>query len=112
MLRYVFDLDNTLCVTKKNNDGVWDYENSEPLIDRIQIVNELYEQGNYIIIDTARGSTSKKDWYNFTMNQLKEFGVKFNELRSGIKFSGDYYIDDKGINSEDFFKQKLQDNLD
>ena len=30
-------------------------------------------------------------------------GLKFNSLRTGVKFGGDFFIDDKGINSEDFF---------
>ena len=29
--------------------------------------------------------------------------LKFDLLRTGIKFGADYYIDDKAINSEDFF---------
>ena len=32
-----------------------------------------------------------------------DFGLKFNELRAGVKFNADFFIDDKGINSEDFF---------
>jgi len=31
------------------------------------------------------------------------WGCKFHELHMG-KPSGDYYIDDKGINSNDFFR--------
>lgn len=106
MKKYVFDLDNTLCVTKKDKNGSWDYENSKPIKNRVKCVNKLFDEGNYIIIDTARGSSSKKDWYKITYNQLLSFGLKFNELRSGVKFSADFFIDDKGINSEDFFKIK------
>jgi CMP-N,N'-diacetyllegionaminic acid synthase len=103
MKTYVFDLDNTLCSTKQTEDGHWDYKNSIAIVDRINTVNKLYDDGNQIIIETARGSKSKKDWYEFTYNQLNSFGIKFHQLRSGIKFSADYFIDDKGINSEDFF---------
>lgn len=102
-MRYVFDLDNTLCDTKKNPDGNWDYNNSKPFEDRIKIVNELYENGHYIIIETARGSVSKKNWYEETYKQLVSYNLKFNELRTGVKFNADFFIDDKGINSNDFF---------
>lgn len=105
---YVFDLDNTLCITSKDNDGKWDYRNSVPLKERIEKVNKLFEDGNYIIIDTARGSSSKTDWYEFTKKQIELFGIKFHELRSGVKFSSDIFIDDKGVNSEVFFKKKVK----
>jgi FMN phosphatase YigB (HAD superfamily) len=100
---YVFDLDNTLCDTKKKEDGNWDYLNAEPFIDRIKIVNDLYEKNNRIIIETARGCVSKKNWYEQTYQQLINFGLKFHELRAGVKFNADFFIDDKGINSNDFF---------
>lgn len=102
---YVFDLDNTLCDTKKTTSGNWDYLNARPLPDRINVVNELFNEGNYIIIETARGCVSKKNWYEQTYNQLISFGLKFNELRTGVKFNADFFIDDKSINSEDFFNQ-------
>tara|TARA_R100000655_G_scaffold103376_1_gene149798 strand:+ start:1870 stop:2193 length:324 start_codon:yes stop_codon:yes gene_type:complete len=103
MKRYVFDLDNTLCDTQKKPDGNWDYLEAKPFKDRIKIVNKLYEQGNYIIVETARGCVSKRNWYEKTYNQLVDFGLKFHELRTGVKFDSDYFIDDKAINSEDFF---------
>ena len=102
--RYVFDLDNTLCDTKRKDDGNWDYLNALPFVDRIFKVNKLFEEGNYIIIETARGCVSKKNWYEQTYNQLVSFGLKFHELRAGIKFNADFFIDDKAISSEDFFK--------
>jgi hypothetical protein len=104
--RYVFDLDNTLCDTKKKGDGNWDYLNANPFAERIILVNKLYDEGNYIIIETARGSVSKKNWYEETYNQLVSYGLKFHELRTGVKFNGDVFIDDKGINSEVFFDEK------
>jgi FMN phosphatase YigB (HAD superfamily) len=100
---YVFDLDNTLCDTKKKLDGNWDYLNSEPFSERIDLVNKLYDDGHKIIIETARGCVSKKNWYEQTYNQLVSFGLKFHELRTGVKFNADFFVDDKAINSNDFF---------
>ena len=98
-----FDLDNTLCDTKKKDDGNWDYLGSKPFLDRIETVNKLYDEGNRIIIETARGCVSRKNWYEQTFNQLISFGLRFHELRAGVKFNADFFIDDKAINSEDFF---------
>ncbi len=100
---YVFDLDNTLCKTVKNSNGFWEYEQSIPFEKRIEYVNKLFLDGNYIIIDTARGSGSGKNFYEFTKKQLSKWGLSYHELRSGVKFASDYYIDDRAINSEDFF---------
>ena len=43
-----FDLDNVICITKKN-----DYKNSKPLTRNIKIINQLYEKNNHIKIFTA-----------------------------------------------------------
>lgn len=106
-MKYVFDLDNTLC---KTNDS--DYINSKPLLDRIKIVNKLYDDGNIITIFTARGMGSTdnnqikaiKKYYSLTEKQLNDWGIKYHNLILG-KPSGDYYIDDKGINDNEFFKR-------
>jgi hydroxymethylpyrimidine pyrophosphatase-like HAD family hydrolase len=100
---YVFDLDNTICDTQKKVDGNWDYMNAKPFENRVKKINELYNQGHRIIIETARGCVSKKNWYEQTHSQLVNFGLKFHELRTGVKFNADFFIDDKAINSENFF---------
>ena len=97
---YCFDLDGTLCNTDSNN-----YKDSTPKKDRIKIVNALYEDGHTILIDTARGCVSGKNYFFFTMEQLKSWGVKFHTLRTGVKFGADIFIDDKGISDEGFFKK-------
>jgi|TARA_B100000767_G_scaffold140287_1_gene132565 hypothetical protein len=96
---YCFDLDGTLCNTDGNN-----YKDSTPKKKRIEIVNTLYEDGHTILIDTARGCVSGKNYFFFTIDQLKLWGVKFHTLRTGVKFGADIFIDDKGIQDQRFFK--------
>lgn len=105
-MRYVFDLDNTLCDTKQQSDGTWDYIGAPPIPGRIEKVNELFDAGHYIIVETARGNSSKKNWYEKTYQQLIDFGLRFHELRTGVKFIADIYVDDKAVNAEDFFNEK------
>lgn len=100
MTTYCFDLDGTLCT---HTDGV--YEKALPYVHRIKKVNELYDNGHTIIIDTARGSATNIDWYLETKRQLEEWGCKFHTLRVGKKPFADIYIDDKGINDKDFFNE-------
>jgi hydroxymethylpyrimidine pyrophosphatase-like HAD family hydrolase len=96
---YCFDLDGTLCNTDGNN-----YKDSIPKKERIKIVNTLYEDGHTILIDTARGCVSGKNYFFYTMEQLKSWGVKFHTLRTGVKFGADIFIDDKGMKDQRFFK--------
>ena len=49
-MTYVFDIDGTICETNGS-----DYENSKPLLKRIEKVNKLYEEGHTILFLTARG---------------------------------------------------------
>lgn len=98
MTIYVFDLDNTLCLTNENN-----YNESIPLKDRIEKVNKLYDEGHTIIIDSARGGISGKNHFYYTLEQLKSWGLKFHTLRTGIKFNPDILVDDRAINDKDFF---------
>ena len=95
---FCFDLDGTLC-TSENGE----FLNAKPLEDRIKKVNEMYDSGNIIIIETARGTVSKTDWSNLTRKQLSEWGVKYHGLRTGKKIYADHYIDDHAINANDFF---------
>ncbi len=99
-MTYCFDLDGTLCT---NTDG--DYENATPFFDRIQIVNKLFEDGNIIKVDTARGSSTGIDWSDLTKKQLEEWGLKYHELRVGVKLQADIFIDDKGISDIQFFNK-------
>lgn len=94
----LFDLDNTLCNTEGNY-----YEAATPKQDRIDYVNKLYDDGHTIIIDTARGCVSGRNWFYFTLEQLKGWGVKFHTLRTGVKFGADIFVDDKGFNDKVFF---------
>ncbi len=98
---YIFDLDNTLCSHEK------DYSKARPFYPRIDKVNKLYNDGHTIIIDTARGSNTGVDYKQLTETQLKKWGVQYNKLRVGVKFFGDYYVDDKGINDVEFFKEEI-----
>lgn len=97
MSTYCFDIDGTLCIT---TDA--DYENSTPIKSRITVVNQLFNEGHKIILFTARGSKTGIDWTNLTTAQLNDWGVKYHVLKLGKPFA-DLYIDDKGMNDNDFF---------
>jgi len=93
------DIDNTIC---KSPEGL-DYSKAIPLFDRIQKINDLYEQGNNITYWTARGTVTGINWKLVTEDQLSKWGAKYHVLKFG-KPAYDLFIDDKNINSEEFFK--------
>ena len=106
MKTYVFDIDGTICTKAVDNK----YEESVPLLKRIKKVNELYDAGNMIIYQTARGMgrhnnnsyLAIQEFYKMTVDQLNSWGAKHHLLILG-KPAADLYIDDKGIKDEDFF---------
>lgn len=96
-MKYIVDIDGTIC---SNTDG--DYANAKPYDSRIAFFNQLFDLGYEIHYWTARGSSSGKDWKELTLNQLKEWGVKYTSADTG-KPSYDIWIDDKAINANEFF---------
>ena len=67
-------------------------------------MNKIFNEGNSIIIDSVRGSVSGKNYFFFTVNQLKSWGVKFHTVRTGTKIGADIFVDDKGIQDKLFFQ--------
>ena len=94
-MKYFIDLDNTLCYTQGN-----DYENSRPILERINFVSELKSQNHHVTIWTARGSASGKDYSELTKKQLKEWNIEYDDLLMG-KPCYDCYIDDKSFNVDE-----------
>ena len=105
-MKYVIDIDGTICDKVEGTT----YASSKPKRDRINVINQLYDEGHYIVYLTARGmgrhnnnaKLAEADMRYITELQLKEWGCKYHELHMG-KPAGDVYIDDKGINDNDFF---------
>ena len=104
-----FDIDGVICNTVGS-----DYKNSKPNKKAIEKINNLYDEGNKIIIFTARfmGRTNnnyKKAYelgYKFTLNQLQSWNLKFNKLILG-KPSFDLLIDDKAFNYDESWIEKI-----
>ena len=109
-MKYVFDIDGTICDKNKNDD----YDKSYPFLERIRKINKLYDEGNQIVFFTARGMgrhnnnarLAIQEFYSLTENQLEKWGVKYHELILG-KPSGDIYVDDKGISDGHFFTNEI-----
>jgi len=99
MIIYV-DIDETICTKTEDLN----YANAKPIPERINKINNLFNEGNTIIYWTARGTVSGIDWREVTEKQFNEWGVKYHNLMFG-KPAYDLFIDDKNINSERFFDE-------
>lgn len=105
MIIYV-DIDNTICETQGT-----DYENAKPYLDKIAKLNKLHDDGHQIVYWTARGSGSGIDRTELTLNQLKQWGCKYYQMRLW-KPPYDVFIDDKAFwNVDQFIDDEFNINL-
>jgi len=94
---YIFDIDGVVCETKNG-----EYKKSIPIKDNIGKINFLFKD-HTIIFNTARGTKTGIDWENLTKQQFKKWGLKYHLILFQKPY-GDFYIDDKAVNSKDFFR--------
>ena len=94
------DIDETICNTPDSRN----YSEAKPILNRIEKINKLYDEGHTIIYWTARGTMTAIDWRKITEQQLKEWSVKYHELKMN-KPHYDLFIDDKNINAERYFDE-------
>jgi len=113
-MRYVVDIDGTIC---EHFNGP-NFGSGQVYYDRIEKINKLYDEGHEIVYMTARGMGTKNNpegnfdeesmnrarqkYGRMTEQQLDDWGCRYTKLFLG-KYSGDIYIDDKGIHSDTFF---------
>jgi len=95
-MTFVFDIDGTIIYC--NYTGA-QYLLIRENTDLIKIINSRYEKGDTIILQTAR----HWNYLNATIEQLTFIGLKYHTLVMG-KPVADLYIDDRGINPEEFIK--------
>ena len=96
------DIDETICHYEK---GFRRYDLAIPSEENIQKINSLYNKGWRIIYWTARGATSGIDYYEYTTQQLQQWGCKYHEVITGTsprpKPAFDLVIDDKAKRIEE-----------
>jgi len=97
-LVYCFDIDGTICSTN------CDYRESNPYVEVINHINNLYDEGHEIKLYTSRGTVSGKNWQKFTEEQLSEWNIKYHELIFG-KPHYDIFVDDRAHNNEYWYKK-------
>ena len=105
--RFVIDIDDTVSACY-----FADYQNALPKPQVIEVINNLYKEGHYIIMLTARGMVTcdgdiariEKKNRKLTEDWLNRNGVLYHELHFG-KPIGAHYIDDKALPINDFIRK-------
>jgi len=105
----VIDFDGTLALGDTS-----DINKMHPNVKLVSLINEMYNDGNYIKIVTARGCKSCSNiqerankYENVISNWLKTYNVYYHELSFNKEY-GDAYIDDRCYNiKETIFYNKL-----
>jgi len=87
-MQIIIDLDGTICTEERT----YSRSMARPLDKAVESVNKLYDEGNTIIIYSAR------TWmeYEMTFDWLTKHAIKFHQLIMG-KPIGDVWIDDRAI---------------
>jgi len=98
---YIVDIDGTIADTPEGDE----YDKAEPDMNLIILINSFYDRGDKIIIETGRGGITGKDWKKLTEEQLKEWGVKYHELRFVQKPAKYLRIDDMCCSPEELWSK-------
>ncbi len=92
-LVFSIDIDGIIC----ENNNFENYKISKPIKENIKKINELYDKGNTIILNTAR---LEEDRY-ITIEWLYYNKVKYDVLLMN-KIRADFYLDDRNITIKEF----------
>jgi CMP-N-acetylneuraminic acid synthetase len=102
---FVFDIDGVVAHLSPDNN----YSLAQPNLEVINKINDLFDSGHYIILFTARGSKTGKNWQSITKQQMNEWNVRYNEIRFGKPFA-DYYIDDRMLSIHELLNLNCNNN--
>lgn len=100
-MRIVIDLDGTICPIKELGQS---YADLLPLPEAVEKITKLKEEGNYIIIQTARNMATQqsnlgkviKNVGKITLDWLEKYNIEYDEIYFG-KPNADIYIDDRAF---------------
>jgi len=87
-----FDIDGVIATVVDDCD----YSKAKPISEMVWTIRQLHKQGHEIILYTARGTKTKIDWRAVTEQQMRDWGVPFDQLLFG-KPAADYYVDDRSL---------------
>ena len=115
---FVIDIDDTISVTEKDENGDGIYPEAKPIQQVIDKINYLYQVGHTIILLTARGmrtfqgNTKKIDVHHRPILEkwLSLHNVNYHTLIFGKPWGPNvHYIDDRGLTVDQFVDNKVNE---
>lgn len=95
-MQIIIDMDGTICSEERQFSRCL----ATPQVGAIETINKLYDDGNIIIIYSARTWVE----YEMTVDWLKRHEINYHQLIMG-KPIGDVWIDDRAINCNNNWKE-------
>ncbi len=114
MKKLIIDIDDTI---SKTING--DYENSQPIVEVIEKINQYKKEGFYIVLYSSRNmrtfenNLGKINVHTLPklINWLNNNNVFYDEVYVGKPWCGydGFYIDDKAIRPSEFLKYSYEE---
>lgn len=115
-LKFVFDIDGTLCPVKKKDEK---YEDLIPYEDIVHKLREYHDAGAQIILFTSRNMNSyngqigmiNKVTAKILLEWLDKWNIPYEEIIYGKPWPGHYgfYVDDRAVRPDEFLKYEVDE---
>ena len=115
-LKFVFDIDGTLCPVKKKDEK---YEDLVPYEDIVHKLREYHDAGAQIILFTSRNMNSyngqigiiNKVTAKILLEWLDKWNIPYEEIIYGKPWPGHYgfYVDDRAVRPDEFLKYEVDE---
>ena len=99
-MKYYFGIDNVICTTENDN-----YNEAIPLKERIEKINNLFDEGDEIYYISSRESEGENGVKNtlLTHTQFEEWKCKYTKIYLTNSIEGTY-VDNRNMTPDTFFK--------
>jgi capsule biosynthesis phosphatase len=115
-LKFIFDIDGTLCPVKKKDEK---YEDLVPYEDMVYKLREYHDAGAQIVLFTSRNMNSyngqigmiNKVTAKILLEWLDKWDIPYEEIIYGKPWPGHYgfYVDDRAVRPDEFLKYEADE---
>ena len=115
-MKFIFDIDGTLCPIKKKDEK---YEDLVPYEDVVNRLREYHEDGARITLFTSRNMNSyngqigviNKVTAKVLLEWLEKWNIPYDEIIYGKPWPGHYgfYVDDRTVRPDEFLKYSVDE---
>jgi uncharacterized HAD superfamily protein len=100
---FVIDIDGTICENVRNEEGSRRMAEAKPFLDSIRRINQLYDEGHYVCLFTARTNEHAKvteEWLK--RHNVNHHQIIYNKPRKIGKYDAYHFVDDAAVRATTF----------